>query len=267
MRIVVRSGKVRGGIQRATVEQGKKVAIVVGSDVADDVHLHGYDRSADVAPASRRGSSSWPRSPAASRSSSRIAGSRSPISRFARERGLAALCALVALVALAVPATAAAHGLGGIRDLPVPGWLFLVGGAAVLVVSFVALGRSGRSRSSSSEQVDRCPRAPARRALALLPRRVSGLVARALRCRLDGRCLRLRAREPEPGADVHLRRVLGRHDRARRAGQRLVGARPVARSGRRRRVVSPAARLVQPSSARTPSGSVSGPRSGCCSAS
>ena len=50
------------------------------------------------------------------------------------------LCALVALVALAVPATAAAHGIGGIRDLPVPGWLFLVGGALVLLISFVALG-------------------------------------------------------------------------------------------------------------------------------
>jgi hypothetical protein len=48
--------------------------------------------------------------------------------------------ALCLLVALALPATAAAHGIGGIRDLPVPGWLFLVGGATVLVVSFVALG-------------------------------------------------------------------------------------------------------------------------------
>jgi hypothetical protein len=48
--------------------------------------------------------------------------------------------ALVALLALVAPGSAAAHGLGGIRDLPVPGWLFLVGGATVLVVSFVALG-------------------------------------------------------------------------------------------------------------------------------
>jgi hypothetical protein len=47
--------------------------------------------------------------------------------------------ALCSLVALALPASAAAHGIGGIRDLPVPGWLFLVGGATVLVVSFVAL--------------------------------------------------------------------------------------------------------------------------------
>ncbi|HYM64237.1 MAG TPA: hypothetical protein VES61_06115 [Gaiellaceae bacterium] len=36
--------------------------------------------------------------------------------------------------------TVLAHGIGGIRDLPVPGWLFLYGAAVVLVVSFVALG-------------------------------------------------------------------------------------------------------------------------------
>jgi hypothetical protein len=50
VRIVVRGGKVVGGLVRATLEQGEKVAIVVGSDVADHVHLHGYDRFADVAP-------------------------------------------------------------------------------------------------------------------------------------------------------------------------------------------------------------------------
>jgi hypothetical protein len=55
-------------------------------------------------------------------------------------RPLAALCALLGLAALTLPASAAAHGIGGIRDLPVPGWLFLVGGATVLVISFVALG-------------------------------------------------------------------------------------------------------------------------------
>lgn len=33
-----------------------------------------------------------------------------------------------------------AHGLGGVRDLPVPAWLFFWGGAVVLVVSFVLLG-------------------------------------------------------------------------------------------------------------------------------
>jgi uncharacterized cupredoxin-like copper-binding protein len=50
VKIVVRGGKVVGGLVRATVEQGEKVAIVVGSDVADHVHLHGYDKFADVAP-------------------------------------------------------------------------------------------------------------------------------------------------------------------------------------------------------------------------
>jgi hypothetical protein len=33
-----------------------------------------------------------------------------------------------------------AHGIGGIRDLPVPNWLFFYGAAAVLLVSFLALG-------------------------------------------------------------------------------------------------------------------------------
>jgi hypothetical protein len=47
---------------------------------------------------------------------------------------------LAALLALATPDPAAAHGIGGVKDLPVPGWLFLFGGAVVLVVSFSALG-------------------------------------------------------------------------------------------------------------------------------
>jgi hypothetical protein len=50
VRIVVRGGKVVGGLQRATVDQGKKVALVVRSDVADEVHLHGYDKSVNVTP-------------------------------------------------------------------------------------------------------------------------------------------------------------------------------------------------------------------------
>jgi hypothetical protein len=32
-----------------------------------------------------------------------------------------------------------AHGLGGVKDLPVPGWLFYYGAALVLILSFVAL--------------------------------------------------------------------------------------------------------------------------------
>jgi len=32
-----------------------------------------------------------------------------------------------------------AHGIGGVRDLPVPGWLFLYGAAVVLILSFLGL--------------------------------------------------------------------------------------------------------------------------------
>jgi hypothetical protein len=52
----------------------------------------------------------------------------------------AAKVALVAIAALVFPATAAAHGIGGIRDIPVPLWLFYYGAAIVLIVSFIALG-------------------------------------------------------------------------------------------------------------------------------
>jgi hypothetical protein len=50
VRIVVRDGKVVGGLKRASIDQGKRAAIAVSSDVADEVHLHGYDKSIDVAP-------------------------------------------------------------------------------------------------------------------------------------------------------------------------------------------------------------------------
>ncbi len=48
--------------------------------------------------------------------------------------------ALAALAALAFTPVASAHGIGTVRDLAVPGWLFYYGAAAVLVASFVALG-------------------------------------------------------------------------------------------------------------------------------
>lgn len=38
-----------------------------------------------------------------------------------------------------------AHGIGGLRDLPVPTWLFSYGGAIVLVLSFAALGALWRT--------------------------------------------------------------------------------------------------------------------------
>ena len=48
--IVVRDGGVVGGIERATIEKGSRVVLVLTSDVADEVHLHGYDKHLDVTP-------------------------------------------------------------------------------------------------------------------------------------------------------------------------------------------------------------------------
>jgi hypothetical protein len=49
VRVVVQDGVPKGGIVRQTVDKGDRVVLVVTSDVADEVHLHGYDISRDVA--------------------------------------------------------------------------------------------------------------------------------------------------------------------------------------------------------------------------
>ncbi|MGH3137862.1 MAG: hypothetical protein ACRDPV_15360 [Gaiellaceae bacterium] len=49
VRIVVVNGAPKGGIVRETVDKGDRVVLVVKSDVADHVHLHGYDIMRDVA--------------------------------------------------------------------------------------------------------------------------------------------------------------------------------------------------------------------------
>jgi len=46
--IVVVNGAPEGGIVRESVKKGDRVVLVVTSDVADEVHLHGYDVSRDV---------------------------------------------------------------------------------------------------------------------------------------------------------------------------------------------------------------------------
>jgi hypothetical protein len=48
MRITVVGGVPQGGIVRKTVAKGDRVVVVVKSDVADEVHIHGYDVSRDV---------------------------------------------------------------------------------------------------------------------------------------------------------------------------------------------------------------------------
>jgi FtsP/CotA-like multicopper oxidase with cupredoxin domain len=44
------NGEVVGGLVEAEAEQGQQVVLTVRADVTDEVHLHGYDLFADVAP-------------------------------------------------------------------------------------------------------------------------------------------------------------------------------------------------------------------------
>jgi hypothetical protein len=46
--IQVHGGKPVGGVVRKTVPKGATVQLVVRSDVADEVHVHGYDLHKDV---------------------------------------------------------------------------------------------------------------------------------------------------------------------------------------------------------------------------
>jgi hypothetical protein len=47
--ITIRGGKPVGGIKHVTLRRNQKAVLVVRSDVADEVHLHGYDLKRDVA--------------------------------------------------------------------------------------------------------------------------------------------------------------------------------------------------------------------------
>jgi len=49
VRVRVVGGSPQRGIVRTTVQKGDRVVLVVTSDVADHVHLHGYDIMRDVA--------------------------------------------------------------------------------------------------------------------------------------------------------------------------------------------------------------------------
>ena len=48
--VTIRGGEPVDGIVRAEAKKGDPVVVIVRSDVADEVHVHGYDLSADVAP-------------------------------------------------------------------------------------------------------------------------------------------------------------------------------------------------------------------------
>jgi ABC-type glycerol-3-phosphate transport system substrate-binding protein len=48
VRVTVVDGQPQGGIVRQTVNKDDQVVLVVTSDVADEIHLHGYDIARDV---------------------------------------------------------------------------------------------------------------------------------------------------------------------------------------------------------------------------
>jgi hypothetical protein len=48
--VTIRGGEPVDGIVRAEAKKGDRVVVIVRSDVADEVHVHGYDLMADVAP-------------------------------------------------------------------------------------------------------------------------------------------------------------------------------------------------------------------------
>ena len=48
--IEVEGGSPAGGVADISVERGDEVALLVRTDVDDEVHVHGYDEFADVAP-------------------------------------------------------------------------------------------------------------------------------------------------------------------------------------------------------------------------
>ena len=50
VRVTVRDGTPVGGVRRVTVGKGRHVTLIVTSNVADHVHLHGYNIMRDVAP-------------------------------------------------------------------------------------------------------------------------------------------------------------------------------------------------------------------------
>ena len=157
VRIVVRSGRCEEE-SSARPSSREKVAIVVGSDVADHVHLHGYDKFADVAPGKPARLAFVASIPAASRSSSRIAGSRSPTSKFAREPSLCGALRAGRARCASRTRDAAAHGIGGIRTSRCPAGSSSSAARRYSSSRSSRSARCGRSRSSRSGQVGRCPK-------------------------------------------------------------------------------------------------------------
>lgn len=49
-RIFTEGGQLAGDVERIEVDKGERIRFVVTSDVPEEIHVHGFDRYADVAP-------------------------------------------------------------------------------------------------------------------------------------------------------------------------------------------------------------------------
>ncbi len=48
--IEIRNGKVAGGVEEIEVEKGERIEFAVESDAPDEIHVHGYELTEEVAP-------------------------------------------------------------------------------------------------------------------------------------------------------------------------------------------------------------------------
>ena len=78
VRVRVEGGLPVGGPRRVTVARGRRVILIVTSDVSDHVHLHGYDVMRDVGPGMPATIAFRATRPAPSRPKSRTWASRLP---------------------------------------------------------------------------------------------------------------------------------------------------------------------------------------------
>ena len=120
--IVVRDGKPVGGVEELEYDAGEEVRFKVRSNVADEIHVHGYDVE--------RGGAGGRLGDAQLLGRHR----RDLRGRAARQRGTDRGAARQPVSLLVF-----AHALVAREDLPIPAWLFAWGASIVLIVSFFAL--------------------------------------------------------------------------------------------------------------------------------
>ena len=140
----MKGGKPVGGVEKITVKKGDRLRFTVTSDVADEIHVHGYDFKKEV-PAGGTVRFDFPAQDRRQlRGRARAAGRADRIAAGRAVRRRITLAWLLAPArrwwrAALLPEAASAHGLVGRTDLPIPSWLFGWAAAIVLIVSFAAL--------------------------------------------------------------------------------------------------------------------------------